>query len=265
MASIKGAIFIKDGPTQTENNKIFGWSKSKITVLLCTEEKEIEIIPEFNHESKDVNIIFDAGEIEGYLSDPPLRAKPDSTVSCDGAGDNPLSFLLLNIDYIDLRCNFYAISLFKHDIYHWLRSDKYTPVRHVYYNDKSVLDDKNKPFFNIFNDDYLVDTSIKAFLKPEMLECPIFFSLDTYSSGFMQDVFITPLPPIENPPSHRQSSCAFDAINNQIVYYIKGGYTQTSYINADTKLLEWVDFEAKSKTDFINNHQIAFYYIDLGR
>lgn len=262
MPDIDGAIFVKDGITTS--SRIFGWSKSKIQLMLCTEENEIEISEEFTHESNGVAFNLDVGEIEGYFEYEPLKAKAGSKVSCTIDNDNSLSLLSINVDYVDLRCNFYAISLFENDIYHWLRSDNKKPMRKVYYTGKSENDENSKPFFNIFKDENNTDTSIKNLTKPPKPASGVLFILDTYQLGFIQDIFFPPLPPENNIPSYLQSSCAYDAINNQIVYYIKGGYSQTSYIDQDTGKLKWLDFEPANKTEFIDNHQIAFYYIDLG-
>lgn len=262
-----GAIFVKDGITAS--SRIFGWSKSKIQLMLCTEENEIEISEEFTHESNGVAFNLDVGEIEGYFEYEPLKAKAGSKVSCTIDNDNSLSLLSINVDYVDLRCNFYAISLFENDIYHWLRSDNKKPMRKVYYAGKSKSDENSKPFFNIFKDEDdgngVIDTSIKSLTKPiQKIESGVLFILNTYQLGFFQDIFFPPLPPENNIPSYLQSSCAYDAINNQIVYYIKGGYSQTSCINENTGELTWIDFESANKTKFIDNHQIAFYFIDLG-
>ena len=267
MASIAGAIYTTEGagmPTE-----IWGWSDSKIKLKLCSDDGEIAISDTMTSTTKPSTKSSVLSVLIGEVDAKTGTAKEDSKVEVSYDSGDLLSLLTINVDYVDLRCNFAAISLFEYDIYHWLRSEKTTPKREIYYLGRHETDFKNKPFYNIFNDSYPVDNSIKLFAKPEPPASGVWFSLTDYMFGFLQDICIAPLPPIENPPNYRQSSCAYDAINNRIVYYVKSGdplasYSQTSHINPDTKLLEWIDFEHQNKADFIDNHQIAFYFIDLG-
>jgi hypothetical protein len=212
---------------------LFGWSKSDITLMLCSEDGEMEISQKVHHESK--------------LSNFKVAIKPSAGLINKGEG--VLSQLSIHIDYVDLRCNFSAISVFEFDYHHFLRREEKKVQRQVFYLGMQKSE-RYLPFFSMLTDSYETDNSIAKFTKPPAGS--VSFRFEGYIVGIVQDIFIT--PSLEPSPifNHRQSSCAYDAASSKMVYYIKGGYAGT--YNGDSLVSFFPEI----------SNQIAFYYIDMG-
>jgi hypothetical protein len=267
--------------------------------------------------------------------------------------DGELSFPIIEVDYVDMRCDFIALSVVEHDAYYMFRDAPKNKKIHLRYLDKSkkieheklgtfkvgnsdieaiykkypAFYTKNglKELFYDYGEDYIrttfyvpssgttesTATVIKSKEKYNLLDIGVGL-LGDYLGGYCFPAELYIKKPddkirIIGEFTYRHTSCAYDAINNKVVYYIKGGDVGTFYdgklINSETKnpvvfnggkwfdllgtntpdtteddsaielsgnvLFEYqigreVNFETKNKKEFIDNHQIAFYFIDMG-
>lgn len=206
--------------------------------------------------------------------------------------DGSLTFPIIDIEYVDLRCNFIAVSVIEHDIYHVFRQNYLKMNRDVFYSVGKILTikeqqvdcSKNKTF-NL-NDRYMGNlySDDESISDDELALIPEYLTHKKVKERFLDannDCTIT-LYPIDRPQfyfqlfgvskltgNYQKTSCAYSMTTEQIVYHIKGGYKDDGKTQKDGYVgtfngEKWVDFEPTNKTQFIDNHQIAFYFIDLG-
>jgi hypothetical protein len=169
----------------------------------------------------------------------------DGSVNAGEISPQISSFIIpvIEINYLDLRCNFLGIKILKFDMF----------------NLSKAVDDKQEKTLFIFSkinnkDGIEKQLSITKNLNEIISEKPE-INPNLYNPYIALEGKLYSI--IKN--THRndgtllpKSSVAYSAETGQIVYYIEGGFSNT--FNGE----EWIEF------DFIGNHQIAFYYIDMG-
>lgn len=186
---------------------------------------------------------------------------------------------LIDIEYVDLRCDFYAISVTEHWLrYPFERAPKPKP-RHVFFLNKDYQLDE-KALGSLYGNDESIDSIEMDAMPPYLNNKKMkWLFLDTESGNdplrlqWHDTAYFVLWYRIVNQPTHElthlRTSCAYSATTGNIVYHVKGGYSGTEpldgYVgtfNGETQ--KWVEFETANKSEFITNHQIAFYYLDLG-
>lgn len=237
----------------TQGSMLWGKSKSKIKLKINTENSSSDLTEKIENES-ELKGLFIKTQSLGYSS-----------------SEGVLSPLFINIDYVDLRCDFRAaVSIFEHDIFHYMHDEKKDLKRHLFFAGMKE-DAKYEKFYSAVDEGLDSETSIKTFKKPlpeEMTvagERKVYLKLDDTPMIVMPiDLFIMPQSTIRNPPSYLQSSCAYDAMSGEIIFHINGGYAQGSFFDTEKNGRVWADFMPTDKSSYIDNHQISFYLIDLG-
>ncbi len=258
------------------NYSLIGASNYSITIRLDTETSSLDLGSKSKSSQASMSIPIsgvNASNSYGQLSSGASIKAPD----IKHGGD--LIIPIIEINSIDLRCGFSAVSIVEHDILHTHKSGDNRPDKKTFINSEIIVINKE-------NVEELVKLSIKKDIKEHAVgslfnanetedNIPIYMS-NKYIKAIGNNTSIYFGEPdlysiIKNTYSnvtHPRSSCAYDYSENKIVYFISGDYDLdgklTSYYANTFNGEKWIDFEPENKTEFIDNHQIAFYFIDMG-
>lgn len=273
----------------TKNTMIWGNSQSTITLNLNSDTETIEIGTSAQ-ESTLTQLEFNKGVY-------PTKGSPPTGGGELLAFDGQLTIPIIDIEYVDLRCNFVAVSVIAHDVYHHFRQAPEPMTRDLFYcayppvlpkvND---TDPPNLPKsisnYLSLNDRYLsnVFSAAESYSSTEEFNnTPVYLShkalKQTYVVGDKCSIglnirgtnFYSWYSLINNESSvifdEKPTSCAYSCFTNQMVYHIKGGYSGETQLDGYVGTFngyDFYDFQASDIAAYVKNHQIAFYYIDLG-
>lgn len=271
-----------------DNTMIWGDSQSYIELSIETESASIPIGASAQ-ESTLTQLEFNKGTY-------PKKGEPPTGGGELKAFNGELVIPIIEIEYVDLCCNFAAISVVSHDVYHAFRQTPKQMKRDLFYcayppilPPETDTDPPNQPaelsrykslydryLGNLFGSDesmddveynntpaYFLHKAVKKSYLDSAGDCIINLNLrgTNFYSWYRlcnQDEGFRP---------YQRTSCAYSAETNQMVYHVKGGWNGATpldgYVGSFSGI-KFVEFEASNKTEFIDNHQIAFYYVDLG-
>lgn len=258
------------GGNGVSNTKFFGKSNYAISIYLNTADEKT-LIGTSSNQSILNELTFNS---EG--------GKEEIT-----AFDGMVAIPIIDIEYVDLRCHFLAVSVIAHDMHYAFRENPPTSElkRDLFYYAKPLTETLKKtfnlnakPLGNVFgsdesfNGDEFERTPLHLTNKGAKEKC--LDADDKKKSSITLAVLTTflrwyslfTLSP-ESLPFHPKTSFAYSANENKLAYHIKGGYNGSTPLNGYVGTFngeKWIEFNETNKSNFIDNHQIAFCYIDLG-
>jgi hypothetical protein len=146
---------------------------------------------------------------------------------------------IIDIGYCDLRCGFSEIGIIKFDlsISHNSTDRPTQQKRFVFSSPKNTSGTEKQLLITKELDDVMIATAPRDY---------------DFFGEFAFSIIKGNQP--NNGTTHPKTSCAYSLETNEIVYYASSGLAGT--FNGEV----WAEFESS----FIDNHQIAFYYIDMG-